>query len=109
MSQIVDPEIGYHPDDQYVYSPAVVRELIPMALDGPETPTDTSWDSIRCPGDPAVGGNLLALIMDVKRVIAWLSVEARRGMFLRHLNGLEPEWVVVREVTDFLNHGRTGR
>lgn len=65
----VDPELGYDPDDRFFYTRELVRELLPMALDGPEPPAAGPAEAGRSAGDPATGGNVQAMILDVRRVL----------------------------------------
>ena len=65
----VDPELGYDPAvDQFHYSRGLVAELLPMALAGPEPPAAGPVEGGGS-GDPAVGGNMLVMILDVRRVM----------------------------------------
>lgn len=67
---MIDPELGYDPDDQFFYTPGLVRELLPMALTGPVPPARGLAEQSSTPGDPATGGNLQAMILDVRRALA---------------------------------------
>lgn len=66
---MIDPDLGYDPDDQFYYSRQLVAELIPMALAGPQPPARGLSDTPGTGGDPAEGGNMLAMILDVRRAL----------------------------------------
>lgn len=67
---MIDPQLGYDPNDQFYYGRTLVQELIPLAVDGPMPPAKGPTDGPAPGGDPAEGGNTLAMILDVRRAMA---------------------------------------
>lgn len=62
---------GYQVEDVYYYSREQVARLVPLAVEDvtiPGVPESTR----RAPSDPAEGGNVLALISDVRKAISGL-------------------------------------
>jgi hypothetical protein len=96
----VDPELGYDPGDQFYYSRELVRELLPMALDGPVPPAGGLSEGGRSVADPATGGNVLAMIVDVRRALVY---DGAWGQALTcHLKGQDfPDWL-LDEIIDRL-------
>lgn len=66
---------GYHPDDQYRYSPAQVIDVLPVALDPVGIPGGQSVHDGGpvAHGNLAEGGDQLALLADVRRALIVLD------------------------------------
>lgn len=60
---------GAFAGDQFTYTTAMVQALLPLALDGPELPAAGRTESVRYHGDPAEGGNLLVMLIDVRSAV----------------------------------------
>lgn len=54
------------PEDQYVYSKELVLALLPQAFDYRATPKRDEDESRRGGSDPALGGNHLAHLADIR-------------------------------------------
>lgn len=93
---------GEHYRDQFHYSRAMVAELLPMALDGPEPPARGLTDEPRGTGDPAVGGNLQAMLLDVRRVIPYLSDDSWRLAVQSWVRNTDCPDFVLDEIVDLL-------
>lgn len=67
---------GYHPDDVAWYSPGNLVDLIPLATD-PEFDGHHAGDDGegRGKGPANEGGNLLAMVMDVRRAVARVGTD----------------------------------
>lgn len=76
------PPMSNHYTDQYTYRLPVVRELLGPALDGyvPQGPPGGG----STPGDPAEGGNVLAMLCDIRRALTLLPGEHRGEILLAH-------------------------
>jgi hypothetical protein len=77
---VIDPALGYDPDDQFWYSRKLVAELLPLAVYGPEPPARGLTDSPGGKGDPAEGGNMLAMILDVRRALSLMGAGRRAAI-----------------------------
>lgn len=100
--------MGYDPDDQYYYSPGLLAELVPMAVAGPEPPATGLHEGGGGPGDPAEGGNLLTMIVDVRRGMGMISGEAAAALrrAVQVGDGVPPSWALA-ELLDALGGPRT--
>ena len=85
VAEIRAQERGYSTEDLQWYSPGVIRNLLPRALapDGVDSPPDDGAGPRR--GDPATGGNLTVMILDVRR--AFESLNGWHSTYLRHRYG----------------------
>jgi hypothetical protein len=101
----VDPDLGYDPSDQFFYTPSLVRELLPMALDGPEPPAAGPVDPGRRGGDPAEAGNLQAMLLDVRRVYDRLPLNDQLTALAAHLNGTHTPAYVIDAIVERLGGG----
>lgn len=87
-------------EDQYHYSPRVVKKALPVALGWrfeervPTWPTgDEEESGVRAPSDPAEGNNLAAVVQDVLAGFDGLSGQDQRLLIRCHLDGLTLEAV----------------
>lgn len=100
--------VGYDPDDVAWYSPALVEALMPLALDDTFTgqvQTEDDGTKGRRGRKPAnEGGDLLAMVMDVRRA---LDGEGLEGYFQTHTADDYELWDArIAQLVDFLGGTR---
>lgn len=83
---------GYEPEDQFRYTRSMVEQLVDVALAWPDLPGNEVDDSPRAKGPVGEGGNLPALVADVKRALAQLEQD---DAWLIHAVACGSEWPVV--------------
>lgn len=88
--------------DQFHYTPGMVAELLLLALDGPEVPARGLTDEPRGVGDPAVGGNLQAMLLDVRRALTLIDTQSWRVAVTSWANNTECPAYVLDEIVDVL-------
>lgn len=103
---MIDPALGYDPNDQFYYSTGLVRELIPLAVAGPELPAPGITDRPTTQGDPAEGGNMLAMMLDVRSAIEKLPGLARLTIANAILSGVDVPKHVINQIIDLLGGER---
>lgn len=86
--------------DQYIYSKELVLALLPQAFDYRATPKRDEDESRRGGGDPALGGNHLAHLADIRHHLQGLAVTYRRHLYW-HAHG-ESGCYVGEEALDVL-------
>ncbi|MGY0232779.1 hypothetical protein [Longispora urticae] len=69
-------------NDQVKYTPGMVRELLHDAAD-PTWTNQAATSTGRGGGDPAVSGNYIAAVMDVRRAFKSLTFYQRRHLFFK--------------------------
>lgn len=85
-------QLGYSLDDVYWYTPGVVSELLPMAMNPAWKPTDETLEQDGKPkrSKPAREGNdLLAMVLDVRR--AYEKVGSDPSAIVDFLGGRRPK------------------
>jgi hypothetical protein len=92
--------------DQFYYSRGLVAELLPWALDGLEPPAKGLTDMPRGGSDPAEGGNVLAMMIDVRRAVSRLGDEQWRSLLSAHYNGRDIPEYVLDGIVDLLGGPR---
>lgn len=103
---MIDPAKGYDPDDQFYYSRKLVAELLPMAVYGPEPPARGLTDAPGGKGDPAEGGNMLAMILDVRRALSMLGPGRRAAIEGGVTAGIEPDTLDLDLIVEMLGGPR---
>lgn len=99
---MIDPERGYDPDDQFYYSRGLVAELLPIALNGPELPASGLTDGPGAQGDPAEGGNVQVMILDVRRVVPLMTESARYAAVYAVVRGEDIPPYALDEIVEML-------
>lgn len=89
--------------DQFDYTGPMLGVLLELALDGPQMPAAGLTGMPRSTGDPAEGGNLLAMLVDVRRAVGMLPRHERAQLYADHLAGREHSGYLVRELAARLN------
>lgn len=91
---------GYDPDDLYYYSTRELGALLGVVFDKESwaSPPNGDGEKIRG-GDPAVGGNWLATLVDVDMAFSRLDYEDQEVLKLRYLAGGEDK-TVLRELAE---------
>lgn len=81
--------LGFDPSDEYFYDLAMLERLLPYALadDLPDGLERQVQEGPRGLSDPAEAGNLMALILDVRRALGILSGGQRRVLEAMFLDG----------------------
>lgn len=102
---MIHPQLGYDPADQFWYSRDLVEVLLPWAVDGPEPPAAGPERGSRSQ-DPAEGGNMLAMIVDVRRALARLPAHHAHAMFGALQNDQAVPTVVLDWIVDLLGGPR---
>lgn len=103
---MIDPELGYDPDDQFYYSRKLVAELLPLAVAGPEPPARGLTDTPGGKGDPAEGGSMLAMIVDVRRALSLMGAGRRAAIEGGVTAGQEPYAVDLDLIVELLGGPR---
>jgi DNA-directed RNA polymerase specialized sigma24 family protein len=81
--------IGYELSDLYFYEPAVVEALLPAVLRGDVTEAPVL--NLGMPGKPsapAEGGNMMAMMAEIKAAYLKLSTEDRHILYHKYANSL---------------------
>jgi DNA-directed RNA polymerase specialized sigma24 family protein len=81
--------IGYELSDLYFYEPAVVEALLPSVLRGDVTETPVL--NLGMPGKPsapAEGGNMMAMMAEIKAAYLKLNTEDRHILYHKYANSL---------------------
>jgi hypothetical protein len=99
---VIDPELGYDPEDQFYYNRRLVAELVPMALAGPEPPATGLTDRPGGGGDAAEGGNMLAMILDVRSALMRMNAGNYYGLRRCALGGEELPAYALDEIVELL-------
>lgn len=74
---------GYSPNDQMRYSPAAILSMVPIALDPDGLPDGGGiHDGPKPKGNLAEGGDVLAMLVDVRRAIHALDFEDQTFLVL---------------------------
>lgn len=66
---------GYEPEDEFFYNYGLIRDLVRVVCTGGQLDVGVTSDRVRAPRDPAEGGNLQAMLADVKRAMNKLTVD----------------------------------
>lgn len=75
--------LGFEPEDYFFYSKKQIVSLLPYAINPEELAFVASTEKVaRSNSDPAEGGNLLAMVADVERVVRRLPREDRTFLAL---------------------------
>lgn len=74
-------KLGYDVEDVQWYSPSIIEALLPLALDGtydgqlqPDYDRQSGKSGGRTKKDPAEGGDVMAMVVDVRRALSALPV-----------------------------------
>jgi DNA-directed RNA polymerase specialized sigma24 family protein len=81
--------LGYEPSDLFYYEPAVVEAILPAVLRGDITEAPVL--NLGMPGKPsapAEGGNMMAMMAEVKAAYLKLSTEDRHILYHKYANSL---------------------
>ena len=81
--------LGYEPSDLYYYEPAVVEAILPAVLRGDITEAPVL--NLGMPGKPsapAEGGNIMAMMAEIKSAYLKLSTEDRHILYHKYANSL---------------------
>jgi len=82
--------------DQYIYGKDLVLALLPQAFDYYATPKRDEDESHRGGGDPALGGNHLAHLADIRKALAQLHYSAQLSLYqLAHGEPTEPGFAMA--------------
>jgi hypothetical protein len=98
---------GEHYRDQFFYSRDLIAELLPWALDGLEPPARGLTEGRPSGSDPAEGGNVLVMMIDVRRAVAELPDAEWRALLNAHYAGRDYPASTVDELVDLLGGPRT--
>ena len=88
--------LGYATEDEAFYSPGLISTLLPIALDpdGLVSPPQET-EPRRSKGDPATGGSLAAMVMDVRRAFGRLNGWHATFVYARYVDNLLPDQIAV--------------
>ena len=81
--------LGYEPSDLFYYEPAVVEAILPAVLRGDVTEAPVL--NLGMPGKPsapAEGGNMMAMMAEVRAAYLKLSTEDRHILYHKYANSL---------------------
>jgi len=81
--------LGYEPSDLFYYEPAVVEAILPAVLRGDITEAPVL--NLGMPGKPsapAEGGNMMAMMAEIKAAYLKLSIEDRYILYHKYANSL---------------------
>lgn len=87
--------------DQFYYTEALVTSLLPVALEGPQMPCAGRTESVRHTSDPAEGGNLAVMLIDLRKAVA--QHPDRVNIYAEHAAGGDTNPWLVRELVQLLN------
>lgn len=100
--------VGYDPEDMAWYSPTLVEGLLPLAMDSDFAPENTTPEDAgqgnRRPTRPAnEGGNLLAMVVDVRRAVEHTNL----ARYFTVSDKSDPQWEArIEQLVDFLGGRR---
>jgi DNA-directed RNA polymerase specialized sigma24 family protein len=93
--------LGYNPADQYRYTPSVIVELLPLAMDPEGVPEPLPGDGgPSAKGNKAEGGDVLAALVDVRRALHALAEDDLH--FLTLVTDHASDWARVAAYTGTL-------
>jgi len=81
--------LGYEPSDLFYYEPAVVEAILPAVLRGDVTEAPVL--NLGMPGKPsapAEGGNMMAMMAEIRSAYLKLSTEDRHILYHKYANSL---------------------
>ena len=88
--------LGYGTEDEAFYSPGLISTLLPLALDPDGLVSPPQQDEPRrSKGDPATGGSLAAMVMDVRRAFQRLNGWHSTYVYARYVDNLLPEQIAL--------------
>lgn len=89
-------KIGYEPEDEFFYSIPMVADLLALSFD-PDwmMPTAVELGSTKSGKPPGEGGNLMAMVADVKRAFAGLPEPDRRLLRRCYGHGVRTSEVLI--------------
>jgi hypothetical protein len=89
---------GFDPQDEVRYNTAVIKKLIPLALFGHYPTPVLDGERISGKPDPAVGGDVLAMVMDIRSALHTLDRDELQLVALAAC--LDGEWTYHADVPD---------
>lgn len=81
--------LGYEPSDLYFYEPEIVEAMLPAILRGDVTEAPVlNLGMPGSPSAPAEGGNMMAMMAEIKAAYLKLSTEDRHILYHKYANSL---------------------
>lgn len=88
--------LGYATDDEYFYGAGMLALILPHVFRGDTEPPVRPTEPLSGAGDPAEGGNWLAMSVDVKRGLDAIAVEDRELLWDRYHEDLTQEAIAEK-------------
>lgn len=87
--------LGGMVSDNHWYGSQLVIELLPRILDYDLWATGSGTGNTRSAGDPAEGGNQIAMLCDVRRAYDAASDQDKRLLYARYISTPAVDWTVL--------------